>query len=302
MSIMRLLRLWLALALLASCAWVRAEPPPVAIGFYLPVIRDVPRKDVEVSLRFWIDELGASVKLRFKPIRFYENITDLRRDMKSGEINFMVVTSMGVVQNFSPNELADGFSGLKDTPDHLFLVVRRSAGIRGLPDLMGKRLALLGGDELSEVYLETLLMKAGAKSLQNTLPGVVREKRSASLVHRLFFDQADAALVYRNAYEAALAMNPQIGQQLQVLEAYSFKGRSPHISLFSSNVSAQDAQTITKATMTLENTPRGRQVLDIYNADHMTMTTVQDLEPFRELLAQHRALKAALSPTGKKAR
>jgi len=272
----------------------------VAIGFYMPVIRDVPRADVEVSLRFWIDELGTSIGLRYKPVRFYDNIADLRRDMKSGEINFMVATSMGIAQNFAADELADGFSGLKELPDHLYLVVRRGAGIGTLPNLTGKRIAILGGDELSEVYLETLLMKAGAKVLQNTLPGVVREKRSVSLVHRLFFNQADAALVYRNAFEAAMTMNPQIGQQLQVLEAYSFKGRSPHIGLFSSRVSQQDAQTITKAVMTLDKTPRGRQVLDIYNADQMVMTMVQDLDPFRDLLAQHRVLKAGLATVRKK--
>jgi ABC-type phosphate/phosphonate transport system substrate-binding protein len=298
---MRLLRLWLALTLLASWGWACAEPPPpIAIGLYLPVIRDVPRRDVELSLRFWVEELGAAVKLSYKPIRFYENMADLRRDMKSGEINFMVATSMGVVQNFATDELEDGFSSLKSKPDHLFLVVRRSAGIRDLPDLTGKRLAILESDELSEVYLETLLMKAGGVQVKTAMDGASRDKRSVSLVHRLFFGKADAALIYRNAYEAALAMNPQIGQQLQVLEAYSFKGRSPHIGLFSSRVALPDVEAITRAAMTLGSTARGRQVLDIYAADQMAVTRVQDLEPFRDLLAQNHALKAALLPARKK--
>ncbi|MBB1076620.1 PhnD/SsuA/transferrin family substrate-binding protein [Rhodoferax sp. 4810] len=297
---MRLLRFWLALALLFGWGWVRAEPPPIAIGFYLPVIRDVPRRDVELSLRFWVEELGAAVKLSYKPIRFYENMADLRRDMASGEINFMVATSMGVVQNFAPEELADGFSGLKAQADHLLLAVRRGSGIRSLPDLIGKRLEILERDELSEVYLETLLMKAGDKQVKQALERASREKRSVNLVHGLFFGKADAALIYRNAYEAALAMNPQIGQQLQVLDVYSFHGRSPHIGLFSSHVAPQDAQAITTAAMTLGNTSRGRQVLDIYNADQMVITKVQDLEPFRDLLVQHRLLRASMAPARKK--
>ncbi len=297
---MRLARFWLVLALLVSWGWVHAEPPPIAIGFYLPVIRDVPRRDVELSLRFWVEELGAAVHLTYKPIRFYENFADLRRDMKSGEINFIVATSMGVVQNFQPDELADGFSGLKSQPDHLFLVVRRGSGIRNLTDLPGKRLEILDRDELSEVYLETLLMKAGDKQVKSTLDGSGREKRSVNLVHHLFFGKADAALIYRNAYEAALAMNPQIGQQLEVLDAYSFKGRSPHIGLFSSRVAPQDTQAITKGAMNLGSNARGRQVLDIYDADQMVVTKVQDLEPFRELLAENRALKAALLTARKK--
>jgi hypothetical protein len=296
------LRIGLALGLFfpAWSAWADEAPPPIAIGFYTPVFRDVPRADVEVSLKFWIDELAHLVKLKFKPIRFYDHMEDLKRDMKSGEINFIVATSMGVVQYFSMDELRDGFSGLKEVPDHLFLVVKRSSGIRTPADLAGKRVAILEGDELSEVYLDTLMMKALGKAAVTRAPSVTHEKRSSTLVHRVFFNQADAALVRRNTYESAMAMNPQIDQQLQVLETYSFKGRSPHIGLFSARVAPQDAQAITRSAMTMGSTSRGRQVLDIYHADNMVLTKVSDLDPFLDLLTQYRTLKSALAPTLKK--
>lgn len=295
------LQVWSALGLYFGGlkAWADEAPPPVAIGFYTPVFRDVPRADVEVSLKFWIDELAQSLKLKFRPIRFYDHMEDLKRDMKSGEINFLVATSMGVAQYFSVRELRDGFSGLKTLPDHLFLVVRRSSAIRSPADLAGKRVAILDGDELSEVYLDTLMMKAVGKSAATSLLGIAREKRSNTLVHRVFFNQVDASLVRRNTYEAAAVMNPQVGHQLQVLDAYSFMGRSPHIGLFSARVALQDAEAITKSAMTLGSTARGRQVLDIYNADSMVQTKVQDLEPFLDLLAQHRMLKASLVTTRK---
>ncbi|MBK6651620.1 MAG: PhnD/SsuA/transferrin family substrate-binding protein [Betaproteobacteria bacterium] len=275
-------------------------PPPIAIGFYNPVIRDVPRKDVEVTLRFWADELGASIKVPFKPIRFYDSLSDMRRDLKAGEINFIVGTSMGVAQIFPNEELRDGFSGLKNQPDHLLLVVRRASGIQRPGDLADKRIALLDGDELSEVYLEVLLMKAWAKPDETRLASIHREKRSSTLVHHLFFNQVDAALVKRNTYDAAVAMNPQVGKQVMVLEDYTFKGRSPHIALFSSRVAPQHAEAITKSVLTLGQTARGRQLLDIYNADSMVVTRVQDLDPFRELLNQHRVLKATAGSAPKK--
>ena len=289
------LRVGLALWLIGYgwAAGAADAPPPIAIGFYTPVFRDVPRKDVEVSLKFWVDELAANVKLAFKPIRFYDSMAELKRDMKSGEINFLVGTSMAVAQNFASDELRSGFSGLKAAPDHLLFVVRRAANIHTLQDLQGKRVALLERDELSEVFLETLLMKAWGKPDVTRLAGIAHEKRSSNLVHRLFFNQADMALVNRNTFEAAVAMNPQVGQQVQVLDHYSFKGRSPHIGLFSARVTPQDAEAITRSAMTLDSTPRGRQVLDIYNAGGIVITSVRDLEPFQELLAQNRALKAA---------
>lgn len=292
---------WLtACLLLQPLGTARAEPlPPVTIGFYTPVIRDVPRKDVEVSLRFWIEELARSLSLTYKPVQFYDDLAVLRRDMASGKINFLVANSMGVVQHFPPGELSDAFSGYKNIPEHLLLVVSRGAGIRGLADLAGKRIGLLEGDELSDVYLETLLMKTwGGKPDWHRLGPISRESRSGKLAHRLFFNQIDAALMFRSGFDAALALNPQVGQRLEVLEEYTFKIRSPHIGLFTSQMRPEQREQITQAAMKLNDTARGRQVLQIYMADSMVRTQISDLDPYRALLETHRGLLARAGKAG----
>ncbi len=265
----------------------------MAIGFYTPVIRDIPRKDVEVSLRFWIDELARGMKLTYKPVRFYDDFASLRQDFLGGEINFMVATAMAIVQHIPASAIADGFSGYKLADDHLVLVVRRDAGIRSPSDLAGKRLGLLEGDELSHMYLETLLMQTKGKLDWSRLGAISYEQRSSKLTHRLFFGQNDAALINRSGYEAALALNPQIGQKLEILTDYSFKSRSPHIGLFSTSVSAEHRELMTQGVLSLNDNVRGQQVLEIYHADRMVRTPVSDLEPFWELLKTHRALKGA---------
>lgn len=286
--------MWRWIACLLLCfGMARAESlPPMAIGFYTPVIRDVSRKDVEVSLRFWTEELARSINVTYTPLQFYDDLEVLRRDMNSGKVNFLVATSMGVVQHFPLGELGDGFSGYKHIPEHLLLVVRSDAGIRGPADLAGKRIGLLEGDELSDAYFEALMLQAWGKPDWNRLGPITRELRSSKLAHRLFFNQVDAALILRSGYEAALALNPQVGQRMQVLEAYTFKTRSPHIGLFSSLVRPEHREQITQAALKLNDTPRGRQVLQIYKADSMVRTSVRDLEPYRELLETRRALLA----------
>ena len=285
-------RIWFALALLCLClSFAQADaPPPVSIGFYMPVIRDVPRKDVEVSLRFWIEELANSINLTYKPVRFYDDLSELKQDMRDGKVNFLVATSMGVVQHFSNEELADGFSGAKLSPDHLLFIVRRAAAIQRLSDLANKRFALLDHDELSEVYFETLLMKG--KLDPSRLASIKKEKRSSALILQLFFNQGDAVLINRNAYEAALALNPQIGERVQVLDEFTFKGRSPTIGLFSPQVAPEHREVITQAAMKIDKTVRGRQVMEIYQTESMVESKVSDLGPYRDLMITHRALKA----------
>ena len=297
-------RFWLLLALLGpGCAGVWAvELPAIAIGFYQPVIRDVPRKDVELSLRFWIEELGRPANIAFKPVRMYANLADMKRDLADGHINFVVATSMGVAQHFNIDDLADAFSGYKSMTDDLLLLVRGDAGIRSPADLVGKRMALLEGDELTDVYLPTLMMKAGLRGDMSQFSQVTRETSTNKQVYKLFFDKADAALVYRNTYEIALALNPQIGQRLQSLDAFTFKTRSPYIALFSSAVSPEQRALMLEACLKLGDTARGRQVLQIYHADVFERTRVLDLVPYQDLLKTYRSLSAKTAVAKKSAR
>jgi hypothetical protein len=294
-------RRWLFLLLFAGLGGAGAEGlPPVAIGFYMPVMRDLPRQDVEVSLRFWVEELARSLNLTYKPVRFYESMADLRRDMTAGSINFVVGTSVDIALTFPVQELADGFAGYKAEPDHLLLVVRRDSGIQSPADLAGKRVVLLERDKLSDIYLETLLLQARGSLDRNRLATLGREQRSSKLAHRLFFKQADAALIYRNGFDAALALNPQIDRELRVLEDYSLKIRSPHIGLFSAHVRPEHRSLITEAARRLNSTARGRQVLNIYQTEGIELTRVGDLEPFARLLETYRALKPASETSAKK--
>lgn len=303
MKLWRILRLALALTFLGLGIAQAEPPPPVAVGIYMPVLRDVPRKDAEVSLRFWVEELAQSIGLTYKPIRFYDTMEEMKNDVETGVLNFIVASSMGIVQHFSPNQLSDAFSGYKNSHDNLLLIVRRAASARTFSDLSGKRFAVLDQDELSEIYLQTLMMKTWRKAEESRFAALYRDKRSSNLVHRLFFDQSDAALVYRNTYEAALALNPQIEQRLQILDDYTFKGRSPYIGFFSSKLAPEHREVITAGAMKLNSTARGRQVLEIYKSDAMAPSKTQELEPFRELLATHRVLMAAaLASPPKKAK
>lgn len=271
-----------------------AEPLPVfSMGFYLPVIRDVPRKDVEISLRFWIEEVCKSVDVNCKPVRFYDDQNALKQALNDDTINFVVATSMCFVQNFPTEELSDGFSGYKLIDDDLLLVVRRDAAIHSPANLKGKRMALLDSDELTDIYLGTLLMKAGMKSDLSQLSSLSRETRSSKQVYQLFFDKADAALIYRSGYETALELNPQIGQRMQVLEKYTFKNRSPHTAFFSSRVNPLNREMIIKAGLKLAGTPRGLQVLQLYQSTDMERTKVSDLLPYHELLNTYQTLRKA---------
>lgn len=268
-----------------------AEPPPFAFGVYLPTIREVPRKDIEVSMRFWFEELARVSAIKIRPVRYYDDMASLRRDVNAGEIDFFIASEMGVAEVFSAGELRDGVVSYKTVDDDLLLVVRRDAGIRSMKDMAGKRFAMLDGDELSKVYLETLLLGALGPTGPDQLGVITLEPRSSKLTHRLFFGQADVALVYRSGYEAALELNPQIGQRLQVLDAYTFKTRSPFIGLFGAHVDDAFREVLIQIILTVGDTPRGRQMLQLYQGNVMARASVSEIAPYKALLDKRRLLK-----------
>ncbi len=268
-----------------------AEPPPFAFGVYLPTIREVPRKDIEVSMRYWFEELARVSSIKIRPVRYYDDMASLKRDVNAGDIDFFIASAMGVAEVFPPGELRDGVVSYKTVDDDLLLIVRREAGIRSVKDIVGKRFAMLDTDELSKVYLETLLLSALGSTGPDQLGAITLEPRSSKLTHRLFFGQADVALVYRSGYEAALELNPQIGQKLQVLDAYTFKTRSPFIGLFGAHVDDDFREKLIKIILAVGETPRGRQVLQLYQGNVMARANVSEIAPYKALLDKRRLLK-----------
>jgi len=293
-------RFWLALALLvpALCLAQARTTTTMTMGLYLPVVRDVPRQDIEVSMNFWLQELARGANLGFNPVHFYTDMGEMKRDFDSEKINFLVAPALDLARLFRPDDLADGFTAYRQVPDDLILVVRREAGIRTPADLVGKRMALLKDEELSDVYLDTLMLKAG-KSGAADLRQASHERQSKNLIYSLFFNKADATLIYRNAYDTAVALNPQIAAMLQPLESFTFKTRAPYTSLFSARVPLAERENIIRSALDAINTARGQQVLAIYQADHMARTRVADLLPYQRLLQDHRSLKAGLKSAAK---
>ncbi len=282
-------RRWLGVLFLCIAPTVaHAAPPLLATGVYMQAIRDIPRKDVEITVRFWVEEIADKAGVTIKPIQLYDDLSDLKRDVVAGKVNYIVGTPMGLVQHFSDEDLAGGFTGAGAPNDALILVVRRDAGIKTPRDLAGRRVQLRERDELSEIYLNTLLRSSGVSPSQ--LEAVSTQKNANALVLKLFFNQCDAALITRNAFEVAAELNPQIRTHLQVLDAYSFEDYRDNIGLFSSSVSTEDREALIAAALKVENTPRGRQLLEIYRTDRLILSHASDLRSYRALLATHNKL------------
>lgn len=270
-------------------------PELFRLGFYLPGIRDANPTDVRVSLQIWAEELGSTYKLRTRTV-MYDSLKELLRDAREGRVEVVVAPGMELAETFHPDDLSDGFTGLRrNTSEGLILVTSRQSRIQRFTDLRGKRLARLSNDRLSDVYLAVLCAKE-ANTDCPSLMHLSEEKRDVQSIHKVFFGQADAALVRISTLQAAQELNPQIGARVHVLQewkttALSFGMMMPH-------TSPATRERIIRSGLDSSRTPRGQQILELFKTDYMERVEKRALEPYWQLYREYQGLPR--SPAARK--
>jgi ABC-type phosphate/phosphonate transport system substrate-binding protein len=246
------------------------------VGFYVQSFSDVSRGDMEIAMKFWGEELGQQLDLTTQ-VEMYDNIDNMAADFANGKINFIVGSPLSVIKHFKLDSLSDGFRAVNDTRDFdsLVLVVRSDEGINSIKEAQGKRLVLLKGDELASVFIDNLTRKSSGSDYNRFFESIVWATNSHRMVLDLFFKKADIALVYLKAYRLACELNPQIERQTQIIGTFSSFPRS--IGFFHKDVDSSFRDYILTKALFIDQFPRGRQLLTLFNSEKLERSQVSDL-------------------------
>jgi len=277
-----------AIALLAClitlCAPASRAADILNMGFYLPGIRDANLADVHITLQLWADEVGKAHGINVTAYT-YTDMAALYRDSMGGKINLVVAPAMEIAETFAPEELAQGFQGMHHgTGEGLALIVRASDGIRQFGDLRGKKVLHLSNDRLSSVFLATQCRKLAGTACADLFQVAV-EKRNNQAIHKVFFGQADAALVSISALHAATELNPQIRQRLHHL--LEWKTSSLSYGMMPARTDKGLRDRVLKAIMKATTTVRGKQILELFKTDYMERVDRHELQPYWRLHREH---------------
>lgn len=288
---MRLASRLAALAFGALCAGSATASMPgdesLRVAVHVEAIRDTSRADLEVALKVWADDIKRILKVPAE-IMFYRAMSDIRRDLGSGKVNFVIADGINLLRHFEPDDLADGFGAAAANEDSMVLLARRDSGLTGFKDLAGKRVVLLTDNELSELLLETGCLRNYRVTCERAGVVVAHEARSQQQVLQVFFGKADAALVRGHPYDVAVELNPQIQQRLHVLERVAIYPTA--LGLFGARVSPAFRDYVIEKVPEMERHPRGRQLLEVMQTERVGRFPKAVLEPIRRLMREHEAL------------
>lgn len=264
----------------------------VNMGFYIKSITEQASiSDIEISLNFWVKEAlaveaeKAGLNISSTGAFLYESMREMRDDYDKGKLDIIVAPPLLISRYFKREEITDGFSGMLEgrQPDNLLLVVRSDKNINAIEDLRGKRIAMLEGDELSDIYLDTLFLRSFNKSYKKLNPSIQQQAKATRIVLDLYFDKADVGLVYFNSYQVMTELNPDVKNKIKILD--SFEVRSKNYSYI--NKSYPLADEIRRIALSFYKSPRGKQILDIYKTPELDFLKVEELDLVDSLDREH---------------
>lgn len=264
--------------------------PEFIIGLNQNIIPDLTPTESNLALKLIDKDFGEFSKLRVSHIN-YANLAAMQRDFEKGVINFIILPSIEVVKNFSKDKLGGGLTigSRGQLLDTLLLVVRKNEAIEGFPDLNGQKLSMLEKDELTNIYLKTLIYRSEIDNKKCFLSKINTLPTSNRLILQLFFKQTDAVIVFQSQLQLALEMNPVIDKHLKIIDQY--ENISGAVGFFSNIVNTELQEYIISSLIKFQHTVRGKQLLLLFKTDEYRRINWQQMEPLIKLYDEYLLLK-----------
>lgn len=258
------------------------------MGFYAPSLSDINRTDMQISLEYWAQEIASKQKLvKSAPVTIFSDIELMAQAIEHGELDMIVAPPLEMAIFFKRETLDDGFMSIQNEnhQNSIIILVKKSNKINSAKDLNKKRLLIDKNDILSKVVLDNFLLKNLKQTAKQVFSNVIKAENGNRMVLDLFFDKADVAVVYSNAFQTMTELNPQIGEQLMALYSYPIKSRN--LSFFRKgypyNAEMREIATNLK-------TPRMQQIFEVFRTDFIEPCSVNELSSYDVLYREYKKL------------
>ena len=266
---------------------------PFRLAFSSSMFSEVNESDVRAAMKVWIMTVAKERGIPVDPDpNIHLTVEELAKFGLANKVEgFGIITPEyeHLRREMTFDRFAVGTVGGSITEKYL-LLVRQDSSLERLDQLAGRSLNILKNPRMSlaVIWLDSVLVEADLKRTSDFFSHVTLNKKAAQVVLPVFFGKDDACLVTRESFEVMGELNPQLKKQLRVLAASP--GFVPSGFAFRADYRSAYRTRILEAMARLEDSPAGRQILALTQADRIEDHPISCLDDSLELLARHRQL------------
>lgn len=268
--------------------------PLLRVGISAQVFPDLDHNDVRIAMSLWTKEVARRVGVDCQPQPIIlTSSADLAGAVRREELTLVSVSALEYLQLHDRVPLTPLIVSSRNNGrgQRFVLITHRGSGIRTVKDLNGKTIILPPTkNRASHLWLDVLLLREGKQERSAYFRQVREGGKASQAIMSVFFHQADAVVVSRDALETSKMLNPQIASQVSVIAEsdYLLDG----VTCIPRYVGAGLRTNIEKAALHLHETTAGRQILTLFQMERTTLFHPTQLAGVEELLRERDRLLA----------
>jgi ABC-type phosphate/phosphonate transport system substrate-binding protein len=269
-------------------------PAILRVGISSQLFPDLDHNDVRIAMGLWTREVARriGVESQMQPVIFTRP-ADMLAAVNRGELS---VISLPALEYLQVRETAPLIPLIVSSSNNgrgksFVLVTHRSSGITTLKELNGTSIILPPSrNRASHLWLDVLLLREGKRNRNGFFRQVREGAKASQAIMAVFFRQADAAIVSRDALETSKTLNPQMARQLNVIAEsnYLLDG----VTCIPRTSSTRYAAAFQQAALHLHENTVGKQILTLFQLERTVLFHPSQLAGVEELVREHNRLLA----------
>lgn len=230
-------------------------------------------------------------------LHYFESSQALVEAFNRGEVNTVLASPIEILA--LEDKTGDTMIAINEqstpTKQSYVILVRKIDAVSDIKQLKNKRLSMVPLQDVAEVYLNTLLLNRDSLEAPAFFHEVFASKNADIAIMDVFFGKSDVTIVRESEYKHAISLNPQIGEQLAVLD------KSPQfldiVSASRKSIPEQKFKDTMLAVTGVTKTVNGKKLFKVINADALQIISRSDFSEVHELLTRYQTLSKSKEKT-----
>ncbi len=277
----------------------REKHPPFRLSFSANMFHDVNETDIMAALKVWILTVAKDLEIDVDPNpNIQPSITSMIKFAEKNHVSGFAALSTEILElskHFTFDQIAVG-ENRGVFGDRYIVLVRADSGINSLEDLKGAAMIEYNSPHMSlgEIWLETELIENGLGKIETFFASSTQTTKPAQVVLPVFFGKKTACLITRDTFEIMGELNPQLGQQLRILEQSPMLITAGFVFIEQpENKGYRDE--IIDAMGKLDQNTAGEQLLAMTQSSVIKALPISNMQKSFALIRKHRQLVASIA-------